>query len=111
MEQEDPDVAVAGRCELAIERRDILGRLRIDLAQERLAEVRKYVVREAADEALQADDPDRGAVDLFDRPAAIEHPHACAAQQGDDLGDLVAVPVVVAEHRVDGHLQRPAGLG
>ncbi len=55
--------------------------------------------------------PDRGAVDLLDRPAPVEDAHARTAQQSDDLRHLVAVPVVIPENRVHGHLERPADLG
>ena len=40
-----------------------------------------------------------------------EHPDAGVRQEGHDLGDLVAVPVVVPEHGEDRNLQGPADLG
>ncbi|MEX2645776.1 MAG: nucleotidyltransferase family protein [Gaiellaceae bacterium] len=52
----------------------LLGRcLGVDLAQQRLPEVGERGAGEAADESLRADDADLGAVDVEDRPAALQH--------------------------------------
>ena len=49
------------RLQPLLERRDVLARLGVDLAEQPLAEVRQGRGREAADEALRADDSERGA--------------------------------------------------
>ena len=52
----DRELTTVDRGELSVERGHVLGRLGVDLAEERLPEVGQDVVGEAADEALEPDD-------------------------------------------------------
>jgi hypothetical protein len=104
MEKDDPHRAVGDGLEPLFDRADFRGRLGVDLAQERLAEIRKLRVREAADESLRADDADVHPVDAQDRPAAVEHGDAGLGQDFRDLLVPIGMPVVVSEDGDDGHL-------
>jgi hypothetical protein len=101
VEQRDSGVAAVDRGQARSERVDLGGRLGVHVPQERLAEVGELRVWEAADEALRPGDAEPRAVDVLDREAAADHPHACVGQRGRELLDLRAVPVMVAEHRED----------
>ena len=112
VQQRDPVVAAGDRREPVGERVHLGGRLGVDLAQQRLAEVGQRRVGEAADEALRADDrraARRRAPGSRGRGRACARPRPRAARR--QLGRLVAVPVVVAEHGVDRRLERRAELG
>ena len=87
MEQDDAQVAVDDLLEAGRERFDLGGRLRVQLAEQRLAEVRQRRAGEAADEALRPGDADRHAVDGGDRPGALEHDHARALEDAVELAD------------------------
>ena len=66
---------------------------------------------EAADEALEADDADLGAVDADGHALALEHGDAGVGEDRLDLVDLVAVPVVVAPDTEDRDVKVAAGVG
>ena len=79
-----------------------LARLGVDLAQERLAEVGQLGAREAADEALRADDPELELADLVHRDVALEHDHTGVARAlATTSSQRFGVVVVVAEHGDD----------
>ena len=67
MEQHHPPVAARDRLEALLERGDLERRLGVDLAEERLPEIRDLGARKAADEALRADDADLDPAQLEDR--------------------------------------------
>ena len=100
--EDDPEVAAGGRAQAGVERFDLLAGLGVHPAQERLAEVGQVRAREAADEALGADDPKAGAADLAGGVGALEQRHAPVLQHRRQLGDAIRMPVVVAEHREHG---------
>jgi hypothetical protein len=104
VQQDDPVVALGGRTQALVDGRRLAARFRVDLAQERLAEVRQVRARKAADEALGADDPDLLTANLDGRPGPVEHRHAGLLHHGADLICTIAVPVVVAQDAEDGHL-------
>src|SRR4051794_10392235 len=111
VQERDPVIAAGDRGEARRERVDLRARLGVDLAQERLAEVGQGRVRKAAHEALRAGDAEARVVELLDRVATVDHPYAGGLEDGRELGGLVAVPVVVPEHRVDRRLEGRADLG
>src|SRR6266403_190723 len=89
----------------------LVRRLGVDLAQQRLAEVRERGARETADETLGADDAELEARDLARAPRAGEDVHAGLL---DDRANLVRAPrveVVIAEHREHRNLEVTAGVG
>lgn len=62
---------------------------------------------EAADESLEADDPDIRAADGHDAALALQQLYAAAAQHLR----LIAMPVVVTEHAEDRQVNTTAGVG
>ena len=63
------------------------GGLGVDRAQQRLAEVRQVRAGEAADEALEPDDPDLDAVDADRHALAFEHGDPRVLEDRRDLAD------------------------
>jgi hypothetical protein len=110
VEEHDADRVVGDGPEPAVERIDLVGRLRVDRAHDRLAEVGQRRVGEAAHEPLGADHADLGVAAVQDRPAPVEHGDARRRQDPDDLVGPVRVPVVVAENGDDRYLQLAAGV-
>src|SRR4051794_32387592 len=85
VQQRDADLAVRDRAQLAVQRLDVLRRLVIDAAQERLAEVGQVRSREAADEALQPGHPHLEARGDEDRVLPLEDDDPRLAQDRADL--------------------------
>ena len=73
VQQHDPHRAQRDRAQAALQRLDVARGLGVDLAQQRLAEVRQVRAGEAADEALHADDADLDAGALAGAVVAVEH--------------------------------------
>jgi hypothetical protein len=111
VEEHDAHRAVGDGHEPAIERLDLVCRLRIDRAHDRLAEVGQHRIREAAHEPLGADHADLGVAAVQHRPAPVEQDDAARGQDVDDLVGPVRVPVMVAENRDDRNPQAAAGIG
>ena len=65
----------------------------------------------AADEPFEADDPDLEAARLATHPLAVEHADAARLEHLDEFVAAIDMPVVVAQHRVDRHLEPRASLG
>src|SRR5580765_5007056 len=105
MEEDDAELTPGDLLERAFERSDVLARLRVHAAQERLAEVGQRAPGEAADEALRPGDPERGPVDGDGRPRALEHDDPRLLEDRSELADAVRVMVVVPEHGVDVQLE------
>src|SRR5436190_18621345 len=97
MQERDPKAAAGDGLQGAIERLDVPRRLRVRLAEERLAEVRPAVV-EAADESLHRRDADADALDRQDRVRTLEDDDAGLAERPGEVADPVRLPIVVAEH-------------
>ena len=95
VEEDDAQRARGNRGEALVEREHLGGRLGVDLAQERLAEVGQLRIGEPADEALGADDPDARSPDLPHRVAALQDLHPGLLEQRGHLPAAVGVPVVV----------------
>jgi hypothetical protein len=108
MEQDDAERAAGNRVEPAFERVDFVGGLGIDSPHDRLAEVGKRRVGEAADEALGADHSEGRAATVEHLPAPVEDDDPGGSEHLDELAGPVRVPVVVAEHGDDRDLQIPA---
>src|SRR3954447_7443218 len=111
VEEHDADRAVGDGLEPAVERLDLIGRLRVDRAHYGLAEVGQRGVGKAAHEPLGADHADLRVATVQNRPAPVEHDDAGRGQDVDDLVGPVRVPVVVAENGDDRDLEAAAGLG
>ena len=107
VEEDEAPLAAGDRLESGLERLDLATRLRVDLAQEALAEVGDLRPRKPADEALRADDADLHPGQLEHDVSAVEHDDTRALEHSADLVLEPAVVVVVAEHRCDG---RPRAL-
>ena len=114
VQQDDPERAHRDRAQALVQRRGLLHRLGVDAAQGGLAEVGEVRAREAAHEALGADDPDLGltqieriswlwCLSITITPASCEH--------GGELVGAVGVPVVVAEHGQDRDVEVAHGVG
>ena len=103
MEQHDPAVAAGDRLEPFLEGGNLVPRLLVEPAQQRLAEIGDLGAREAADEALAADDADLDALDLDHGVRPVEHDDSGILQRRRQLAAAVGVVVVVAEHRDHGH--------
>ena len=69
-------MAAGDRLEPRLERLDLARRLGVDLPQQRLAEVGQLRAGEAADESLDADDPELEPADLVHGVVALEHADA-----------------------------------
>jgi hypothetical protein len=110
VEERDPHMARRDLLERAAEALHLLGRLGVDAAKRRLAEVGERRVGETPDEALGARDPDRRLPHLDHGRRPIEHADPASAQRLDELVAAVPVPVVVPEHREDRRLDRLHGL-
>ena len=111
MEKHDALVTSRHGFEPALERVDLGGGLLIDLAEERLAEVRDLRSGEASDESLRPDDSDFDLPNLEDRVPALEHEHAAARELLGDLVRTAGVVVVVPEHRDDRNGDAVARVG
>jgi Uncharacterised nucleotidyltransferase len=101
MKQDDTQRAGRHLLETPLQSRHLRARLRIDGAEDGLAEIRQRRVGEAPDEALRPDDPDAGPVQLADRPPAIEDRDSPVLEHADDLISPARVPVVIPEHGDD----------
>ena len=111
MEEHDTERTVRDRLQPALEHLHLGGGLRVDRAEERLAEVRDRGAGEAADEALRPDDPDVDAFDLGHRGVALEHRDTAVAERVGDLAAPPEVVVVVPEHGIQGRDQPAARVG
>jgi hypothetical protein len=110
VEERDLDPAALDRSQTLLEAVDVAGRLGVRLAEQRLAEVRP-LLPEAADEALDAGDPDAHPAHGQDRVRAVEHDDARLRERAPEVVRAVRLPVVVPEHGDDGTLERPARIG
>jgi hypothetical protein len=110
VQQDDPIRAVGDLSQAFVERRHVIARLPVHLAQQRLAEVGQARAGEAADESLEADDPDLAAIELDDARLTLEHGDSALLEQRDQFIRAILVPVVVAEHGEHGHVEPRAGL-
>jgi hypothetical protein len=110
VEQHDAEVAGADLLETVRERLDLGGRLGVDIAEQRLAEVGQRGAEEAADESLRADDSELEAGDLADSEVAVEHLDIRALEDDADLVAAPLVQVVVSEHGEDGDSEPAAGV-
>jgi len=97
VQQRDAQPATGDRLQAAVERLDVPRRLRVRLAEKRLAEVRPAVL-EAADESLHGRDADADTPDRQDRVRALEDDDARLAEGAREVAGAVGLPVVVAEH-------------
>jgi hypothetical protein len=104
VEERDPDVARRDLLEPPGQALHLVGRLRVDATQRRLAEVGKRRVREASDESLHAGDPDGGPVQVDRRRLPVEDTDAGFAECGDELVAAIPVPVVIPEDGEDRHV-------
>ena len=112
MEEDEAPVAPRDRLEALLQCRDLPGRLRVDLAEQRLAEVGDLRAREAADEALRPGDADLDPSELEHEVIALEDHHAGRAQSRGHVVRPTGVMIVVAEHRHDRERRDdPAGVG
>ena len=111
VQQHDPVLAARDRLEAELERSDLVARLPVELAQERLAEVGDLGAGESPDEALAADNPDVEAACLDHGVGAIEDEDACFSEDLLQLDAAAGVVVVIAEHGDHRHLQVSAGIG
>ena len=103
VQEHDPERAHGDGAQALVQRGGLLHRLGVDAAQGRLAEVREVGAREAAHEALGADDPDLGLTQVeYDVVVVlVHHDHAGVLEHRGELVGAVDVPVVVAEHGDD----------
>jgi hypothetical protein len=111
VEEHDPEGAVGDGLEPAVERLDLVGRLRVDRPHDRLAEVGQRRVGEAAHEPFGAHHADLRLAAVQHRPASVEHDDAGRGQDVDDFAWPVRVPVMVAENGDDRDPHAPAGVG
>src|ERR671924_22409 len=111
VEEDDPERAVRDGLEPCRDRLRLGRRLGVYLPQERLAEVGEEGAGKAADEPLRPDDPDVEAVDLGDRPVAVEDEDAGRLKRVRHLVAASEVVVVVAEDGVDRRPEALAGVG
>src|SRR4051794_2882775 len=111
VQEHDPERAQRDLPQAGVDRVDLAHALRVDLAQQRLAEVGHVRAGEAADEALAADDADLGPGHVEDPVVAVEHVDAAVGERRRHLVAAVGVPVVVAEYGEDGHLRVAGRVG
>jgi Nucleotidyl transferase of unknown function (DUF2204) len=109
--EDDRPVAAGDGLEPLLEGLHLERRLAIDVAKKTFAEVRDLGSREAAHEALDADDPDLGLPDLEDEVAAVEQDDPGRSQHLHYLRLPTRVVVVVPEHGDDGDRQLATGIG
>jgi hypothetical protein len=110
MQQRDADPAGVDRSEALVEAVDVAGRLRVRLAEERLAEVRPFLA-EPADETLDPRNTDAHTDDRQDRVRALKHDDAGFCERALEIVGTVRLPVVVSEHGDDRDLQTAASIG
>jgi Nucleotidyl transferase of unknown function (DUF2204) len=111
VEEHDAVLAVRDGLEPALESLDLVRGLRVDGAHDRLPEVRQHGVGKPAYETLRAHDPDARGGTIEHRRATVEDDHPRRRENLDDLVGPIRVPVVVSEHRHNGDLDAPAGVG
>ena len=92
-------LTVSDGLQARVEGFDLRGRVRVDLAEQRLAEVGELGVWKASHEPLRPDDSHGDSAHVDRRPASLEDRDAGLDEHLDDLVPPVQVPVVVPEHR------------
>jgi hypothetical protein len=90
---------------------DLEGRLVVDAAQQRLAEVGDLGSGEPADEAFRAHDAEVDAAYLADDGLAVQQMDPGTGEDRPHLVRAARVVVVVPEHRVDGEWHDAARIG
>src|SRR6266511_2074291 len=111
VQEHDADGTVRDLLEPLVDGVDLRCRLRVDLTQQRLTEIRKCRAGEAADEAFRPDDAHLAAGELAHRRGTVEHVQPGTLEDRRDLVAATRVQVVVAEDRADRNAKIAARVG